>query len=176
MFTLLGLTGPAGVGKDTAAGILAANLGYSTMAFADPIRIAAARYYGCSLADLELENWACDRGRRLLQVIGAHGRAMYPDLYIDGVRFRLGEERAKGVPGVVVSDVHFPNEATFVRGAGGTLIHLQRDGRRWAGDHVSEHGVSAEPEDLVVCNPGTIDSFRGELLGALVDVLRRAVA
>jgi hypothetical protein len=177
MFMIVGLTGPAGVGKDTAAEILAANLGYSTMAFADPIRIAAARYYGCSLAELELEKRANERVRRLLQVIGDHGRAMHPDLYIDGVRFRLGEERAKGAPGAIISDVRLHNEAAFVRReAGGTLIHLQRDGVRWAGNHALEHGVNVEPEDLVVRNPGTIGGFRGELLGTLVDVLRRAVA
>ncbi len=75
-----------------------------------------------------------------------------------------------GVPGFVVSDVRFENEADFIRKRGGTVIHLYRPDAAEVNPHISEAGVSVHPDDFVLTN----DSGLQELYGAL-DELYRAI-
>jgi hypothetical protein len=88
----------------------------------------------------------------------------------------IESHRQFDAPGVVIHDLRLSLEAKWLRLAGGLLIHLQREGVRFTGDHPTELGVSAEPGDRVIRNPGTIEGLRGELLQALVDIRRRAAA
>ena len=43
---IIGLTGPAGCGKDTVAQLLATHLGFAHLAFADALRVEVAHAYG----------------------------------------------------------------------------------------------------------------------------------
>ena len=61
---------------------------------------------------------------------------------------------------VVVSDLRFENEATMIRGMGGTIIHLARPDAATVEHHVSEAGVEFLANgDLQLINNGTIEDL-----------------
>lgn len=180
--TLIGLAGPAGVGKTTAATLLGAELGYPVFGFADPIREVVFKLFPA------WDEWHLSAGkdrksptygvspRHAMRVIGDHGRAMQHDLYVRAMARRVDRARGQGAAGVVIHDVRMAVEAHWLREAGGTLIHLQRDGSQFSREHRTECGVSCEQDDVTVRNPGTLAGLRGELLSALTDIRRRIAA
>jgi DNA polymerase III delta prime subunit len=178
MFILIGLAGPAGVGKTTAAALLAQAVGCPVLGFADPIRETVLRLVP-SWGKWHLEDGK-DHKRRdapfaprhAMQVIGDHARSLQWDIYIRAMERRLAGHKDEGAPGAVVHDLRTQAEAIWLREEGGVLVHLQREGVAFRGDHATEMGVSAAPEDLVIHNPGTLEGLRAELQVGLVDVWR----
>jgi hypothetical protein len=122
---IIGITGYARHGKDTIAGVLTRELGYSRVALADQMKrlmLVLNPYLdnGGRLSDLYDEGgWErvkeTEEGRRLLQVFGTEvGReGLGEDIWIGAL--------AKATPGfyadrkIVIPDIRFTNEAGFVR-------------------------------------------------------------
>ncbi len=182
MRRLVGITGLAGSGKDTAAQVLVENEGYVREAFADRMRAAM----------LALNPWVDRPGvdpirlvrlvnrvgwdaakrdypevRRLLQRFGTeagreiHGTNCWVDLLmLDWI--------GKGKPHTVVTDCRFNNEAQAIRDAGGIVIEVLRPGlERLPGGHASEAGLPPELIDYRVENRGTIGDLH-HLIAAVV--------
>lgn len=171
MFQLIGFAGPSGAGKTTAAKMLAASLGYALLGFADPIRLSVAVHFGISLAELERRKDSDTRIRPLLRTIGDHARALQWDIYLRTAGRLVGMLRDRDAAGAVIHDLRTELEGNWLREEGGIIIHLQRDGRKFGADHLTEMGIRAEPDDLVIRNPGTIDGLRAELLSTLSSLI-----
>jgi hypothetical protein len=162
---ILGLTGPAGSGKDSVARHLVNARGFTQLAFADPLRAMVAAGFGVTARDLERDrkeralDWLGVSPRYLLQTLGTEwGRQkINPDVWLLVLKRRLDLLFDDGVRHFVVSDVRFENEARFLRGFGGRLWHLRRPGTAPVHAHVSEAGVHLDPYDRVLVNDGSID-------------------
>jgi hypothetical protein len=153
---LLGLTGPAGVGKDTVAQFLA-GYGFVSYAFAKPLKEAL------SVLDINepdtreaKEQLIPNRPysyRTAAQRLGTEfARAIDPDFWL-----KLAASRTCGNYNTVVTDVRFENEATWVRKQGGLLVHII--GRRTTvnginAKHSSENGVHLLSSDVILDNSG----------------------
>lgn len=64
---------------------------------------------------------------------------------------------------VVISDVRFENEATFIRENGGTLIHVERDDVKAVAEHESEKGVAFSDRDYAIPNNGSLGDLANEV-------------
>jgi len=153
---LIGLTGPAGSGKDSAADALRPH-GYQSIAFADALRaeIAAAWRVDQRLlsdrATKELPlpalaigmccepaflHWAVYHGhslheprsaRWLMQRWGTEfRRSSNPDYWVHVVRHWVRRQTGIGCNRLIVTDVRMPNEAAFIRSVGGRIVRLHR--------------------------------------------------
>lgn len=172
---ILGLTGLAGCGKDTAANHLVAHRGYERRAFADPMRTALyaldplVRVHGSQhrlSALVDTLGWdQAKRGvpevRRLLQRFGTEvGRTMWGD------DFWITQALHGVAPGdrIVVTDVRFPNEGDAVRALGGRVVRIDRPGAGLGG---AEGGHATETQfvdaDAVVVNDGDLADLAGRL-------------
>lgn len=160
MDVLIGFAGPAGSGKDTAADYLCDAYFMLRLAFADPIYRAVAAMLDTGVDDVKAHKDMVlpDLGvspRALLQVLGTEGgRSLDPDLW---VRFaerdaKAMKDRALGRAHLVVTDVRFENEADWIRGSGGLLVHISRPGRDPVREHVSERGILFADGDGLVDN------------------------
>jgi dephospho-CoA kinase len=174
---LLGFNGPPACGKDTAADHLVAEHGFTRIAFADPIRLAA----------LGLDPFV-GPGVRLSEIVGAYGweqtKRDWPE--VRRILQALGTEAGRHIHGphvwishafdkidslppdlpVVITDVRFGNEAAALRRCHGTLIHLRRSGT--TSDHVvmahpSETESAAITADISIPNNGTLDDLHRRL-------------
>ncbi|MCK5127506.1 MAG: deoxynucleotide monophosphate kinase [candidate division Zixibacteria bacterium] len=165
---VIGITGPAHCGKDTAADYLLKHLpfGFTKASFADPIKEMArglgltyGQLYG-NLKDVTDPALGCTP-RKILQTLGTEwGRELiHPDVWVRAMVIKL--QGLENGAGFVMPDVRFENEANFVR-EHGVLIHIT--GRFDNGDsqveqHVSESGVKLEPGDIPIRNDDLIDTF-----------------
>lgn len=157
---IVGIAAKAGQGKDTLAGML----GWPTRAFAYTLK---AMLSAACLPEppTREEKEALIEGlgfswREAAQLLGTEwGRALNPEIWI------LLTERALNNCGhkvVVITDVRFDNEATWVR-RHGLLAHLE--GRPtttvgYAANHASEAGVAKASGDYLIRNEGSLQDLQ----------------
>jgi hypothetical protein len=171
---IIGITGPAGAGKSTLAGILydlcrQAGLPAHRDAFAWDIKLIARDAFGWDQKKDE-------PGRRLLQAIGTEaGRAYDPDIWIRRLDRRL---RHPGPPIdiTIIEDVRFTNEAEWIRSSGGSVWRVT--GRAAAlgasAAHASEAGIPDDHIDIEVDNSGDVAALEAQALRWLPEAWARA--
>ncbi len=164
---LVGLTGYARAGKDTAAGALLDGE-WTRMAFADGVRdlaLAIDPWVMCEDDSYEgerLSTWITDHGwdgakalpniRGLLQTIGKAVRdTVGPRAWVEALENRWW---AANRPDTVITDVRYPNEGAWIQRNGGIVIRIDRPGVGPVNGHESETLVDAVVADAVVVNDG----------------------
>lgn len=177
--TVIGLTGYAQSGKDTAAAFLVER-GFTRVSFADILRdslyklnpvVSVAREtvrhgWGRVRSIVDDMGWDVAKVqypeiRELLQRFGTEvGRELY------GENFWVQMAMAKLVDGqdYVIPDVRFPNEAHAVHELGGIVLRVVRPGTGAVNSHVSDTGIDALPTDGEIWNGGDFDDLLDEVL------------
>lgn len=156
---VIGIAGPARAGKDTAADMLI-EMGVSDYrySFADPIRAMIKAGFGVDLTDPywqdKKELPAAELGgqspRSVMQTLGTEwGRErVLPDLWLQPAMRRLQQESHRAM---VVADVRFENEATWVR-TNGVLLHISNNRAPRVRAHASEAGIVRRAGDFELAN------------------------
>lgn len=176
---LIGITGKARSGKDTAAKVLIEQRGLIKYSFADPMKEGVKVMLGLTdehvNGDLK-EQVIPELGvspRRILQTLGTEwGRDIIrSDLWVvlaqqkwEAIKAAT-EETFHG--GMIVPDVRFEDEAAFIRDNGGLLIHIERKGAQEIEGHVSEAGVEWRKGDARINNSGTLADLKRWVLWAV---------
>lgn len=167
-YPLIGLSGRARVGKDTAANMVTAMYGGYQYSFADPIKEMLRAGLGI---DLRSPYWlnrkeeaipAIGRSpRELMQTLGTEWglKHVHPQLWILMAQQYLLN---KG-PGMVLSDVRTENEAVWVRELGGRIIHIKRADADVVKDHVTEQELMIHDSDFLIRNDGTLEDLRDRI-------------
>ena len=164
---LIGITGPAGCGKDTLGRLITTmDSSFSCRSFAEPMKTMLST--GLLLTDEQLHGnqketvdptYECSP-RHMMQTLGTEwGRNhIHPDVWVTALKAKW---EADGCPPTVLTDVRFENEAEFVRYYG-TLIHIVGRGGI-DGDHISEQGITKQPDDWFIRNTGSIEDLNTAL-------------
>lgn len=184
---LIGLSGLARVGKDTAAQHLVNHHGFQSYAFADPLRDGLMHILNLSPCDFEGEQkeqalpWLGRSPRELMQTLGTEwGRnSVHPNLWLllAEQNLDLMARTHDTARGFVVSDLRFNNEADFIRKRGGVVVHMDRVTATPVNPHSSESGIMFALGDLWLPNDGPFDQLFTNI-NHIVDTLhtRAAVA
>ena len=161
LHTLVGLVGPAGVGKDTVGGLLVAHHGYRRFAFADRLKVfvhavdpamaIAAKVLGSEEA---AKRNVPGYRTRLIEVGEAARTAINPDVWVDAIDEDV--ERTRATHPVVVTDVRHWNEAEWLWDCGGSLVAIYRRGFE-AEDAVMKSLLEAA--DVEIFNAGTMEAL-----------------
>jgi len=159
----IALIGRARSGKDSVAGRLVSEHGYTRVAFADKLKEAVLAldpliFGTVHLAEMvELNGWEAAKShpevRRVLQHYGQAIREISPKFWINAAfPAMLGKTR------IVVSDVRYRNEADALRAAGFTLVRITRPGMPLGvgADHVSENELATYPTSLNIVNGASL--------------------
>lgn len=172
---IIGLCGYAGAGKDETRKILCSAHGMAGIAFADPLRaMGEALLIDCGVPlefarDRDLKEQIMPglgiSWRRLLQTLGTEwGRGLRESFWLDAAATKIAQLCEEGLPGVVISDVRFPNEADWVRAAGGEMWRIVRPNLPPVAAHVSEQYVERIHVDRVIVNDGSLDDLQARVL------------
>lgn len=150
--TLLGLVGYSGVGKDSAGDFLEREFQFRQVAFADKIRELSYNInpyigindYGTSpylVGIVDEIGW--ERAKReikgvreFLQKVGEGARQTFGDrFWIDKVFTGYYPESDEDI---VVTDVRYENESTFISQLNGYIVRIVREGYGPVNDHITE--------------------------------------
>jgi len=169
MSETIGLTGPAGCGKDTVANMLYRDFGYDIFAFADPLKQGIATMLQIPIGDFfdreakEIPNDYWKKSpRELAQTCGTEWARTHvaADCWIR--RLAIDKAFVKSERRVVV-DVRFDNESDWIRDQGGELWHIRRSNVQSVRPHVSESGVRFRSGDVIFDNNGDLESCAREI-------------
>lgn len=167
---LIGITGKAGSGKDTAGEILAEHLSYPTYAFAWPLKRYCMIKFGLSWSDVNTQEgkaryipWLGCTVRDILQKEGTeHTKPFWGEnFWVKRMEQILGDNRDVGI----ITDVRFDLEAQWVIDNGGVIVEIQRDTTKKVNDHASESGINPDLVTYFVENKGSIADLRIKLEG-----------
>lgn len=177
---LIGITGKAGVGKDTAASFLVGQAGFKRYAFADPLKKIAAILFNTDPSvfdDQEAKKvydprWNLTR-RQMAQFVGTEmvRDKLSANHWIRLLDYNLDQ---RIVARNVVTDVRFQNEADWIVERGGHIIHIESLARQPVlsnseSNHVSEAGLDfsaaiAHNAYSHIQNDGTMKQFRNNVM------------
>lgn len=160
---IIGLSGYARSGKDTAADRLVERHMFTRYSFAAPMKEAMYKLNPIVHSDqignfrykdlvdvygLDSAKDSHSEIRRLLQVFGTEvGRDMFgTNFWVDLTLNSIKEDR------VVISDVRFKNEADAIRSIGGQVWRINRNGVGPVTDHASEIDLDSYDFDLIIDN------------------------
>jgi len=160
---VVGLSGVAQAGKDTAADALVRQLGFVKRGYAEALREGALNINPPVAWNLEtdtpiryadvLNQFGYEKGktqyplfREFLQNYGTGGARMIfgEDIWIDTL-FAWAE--AQGVERLVVPDVRFPNEVQGVADRYGLVFRVVRTGMKPVNDHISDNALTDDDFD-----------------------------
>lgn len=158
---LIGMTGRAGSGKDTAADYLAKAHRFMPLAFASPLRMMLQAGLGLTEEHFSQAQkntpiaWLGKSPRELMQTLGTEwGRNLVsPSVWIDAASREL--DALSGLD-VVFTDVRFQNEANMIRQHGGIIVRMVRLEARPVHSHVSEAGITLTEGDREIYNNSTL--------------------
>jgi hypothetical protein len=183
---IIGLTGRAGSGKDASADHLCATYGFVRASFAAALKDMAAHLLDTagvdyahlterSLKELPIADLHGVSARLIMQTLGDWGRNLHPDWWITVMERHLGlTGGASAAPvhdRIVISDVRFPNEATWLAQRGGWLLRLQREQATAVAPHISEAHADTLPAAYTLPNHGpTLVGLHGLLDATMYDL------
>lgn len=170
---IIGLTGPAGSGKDLAASMIHGAL---RVGFSDPIYRGLEAMLGVSESRLrnrrlkETPIEAVGRSpRRMLQTLGTDwGRDLVsPDVWVRLAVATWRRAHDDGYDVVVAPDVRFANEVDLIREWGGEVWLVHRPDVTPVEGHPSERGLPLSMIDRLLVNAGTPDDLRARVAATL---------
>lgn len=164
---LIGLVGPSGAGKTTAADYLEDAHDFVQAAFADALKdMLEALMTGCNVDYAHLHEPALKARpiaelhdvspRRMMQTLGDWGRFLAPDWWVTALAHRIGMAHPSQAPvhdRIVLSDVRYLNEAAWIMAHGGRLVRIHR-----AVDSLALHRHSSETEQHAIDTWCTLDN------------------
>lgn len=183
---LIGLTGPAGCGKTTAANYLESEWGAQPVGLADPIMamllalFAEADVPDAYAVERALKERCTSLGysyRHLAQTLGTEwGR----DQLDDGFWRRIAEGKVldimRGGDHAVVTDIRFADEAQWLRDLGGVLVRITRAGTLPVREHESEAQWAQIEVDHELANEGSVAALHDLLDWIMTRELGRSAA
>jgi len=149
MYTnIIGLAGPAGVGKSYLATKLKRITHGELFSFAGNIRMGLYMM-GLSInyEDKRAPVYNGKSTRDLMRSLGTEwGREKVgQDIWVDLLMARIDQCESYLV---IIDDVRFPNEAHAIRNRCGIVVELSREGIAYEGSHVTEDGLDPSCIDL----------------------------
>lgn len=165
---IVGFAGGATAGKSTLSEIYKDIQGGYIYAFASPIKSMLKAGFG---VDFSEQYWQ-DHKEKIIPALGKSPRELLQTLGTEWGRRLVGEQTwlilATGVllsrgTGMIVPDVRFENEATWIRERGGIIIHVQRNIERLG--HESEAGIVFQDGDFKFMNNTPLDKVYDKMLG-----------
>ena len=163
---LIGFSGKAGVGKDTAGKFLCDRYKCLHYYFAKPLKEGAKIMF--ALTDEQIKNkeqviepWGMSP-RKLYQRLGTEvGRGIDVNIWVKNAEMFVRQNAGFTV---VITDVRFSNEAFWIHNRGGVVINIVREQNDIKENkHSSEVGLKPDDIDLTIYNNGTIEDMCNEL-------------
>ena len=182
--TLVGLCGAAGSGKSTAGDILVDRHGFTSWAFAEPLRDMLSAAFEPAGID---HRWLTEpglkeqripdmgpSGRELMQRFGTCGRDIDPCFWVRLTSMALGlndlPDSAPVHDRIVITDVRYPEEAAWIQALGGHVVLVDRPQAVPVRAHESEAHYRRLGHTAVIDNSGGLEQLHAQVSQALLHI------
>ena len=179
---IIGLTGPAGAGKDTVADMLQSIHLMPRISFADPLYRALSAMLDIPVStlrkretkELPIEGLGVSP-RFLLQTLGTEWarEVVAKDWWVKIAKLHIDKMAPPGFNRpVVITDVRFQNEVDFVRAEGGVIVAIYRKAAQPVAKHASENPDIWSQADWEINNDGSFTDLEyaaNEMVEELVE-------
>ncbi len=160
---LIGIAGPAGVGKTSIARQFEKEEGFMIMSYAQPLKAALTALTGFPMeffTDIKLKETPLEFGKSPREMMQLMGTEFVREMISEDFWTWRMRQRIESLPtaNIVIDDIRFDNEAQLVRDMGGTILHPHRNYKKVTdhNEHRSEQEILTFPEDLYFdCEPYT---------------------
>lgn len=168
---IIGFSGYARAGKDTAAAVLVDLYGFRRLSFADPLKSSARTIF--SLNDDQLFGEAKEvvdpywgvTPRYIMQRLGTEclRDGFDKDVWVKALFRKISDAPHDHF---VIPDVRFPNEAAEIQRWGGRVVRIERPAALGAEMlHASEHALDGWAFDRVIGNYGSLTQLAADVAG-----------
>jgi uncharacterized protein YerC len=162
MYTsIIGLSGPAGVGKTYLARKLAKIGGGDHVSFSSSIKLGLfVMGLGGNEEDKRAEVYNGHTGRDLMRGLGTEwGRNMVgKNVWVD-LLFQSLERSDSHL--TIIDDVRFNNEAQAIKSESGIVVKLIRDGIDYSYDHETEMGLEiSDIDEIIDCSDAEMACYK----------------
>jgi dephospho-CoA kinase len=163
MKTIIGITGKSGAGKDTLSNYLVKK-GYIKLSFGAALKDVISIITGWSRDFIEGTNE--DRQlretlihpeynktcRELMQFIGTDmfRTQLNDNIWVNIIKNKIISDKINNK--FVITDVRFDNEVEMIKSFDGIIIEIERFDNKSISNHISEKGISYEPDFLIENN------------------------
>jgi hypothetical protein len=179
---IIGITGKAGSGKDTAVEMFLKTCEHPVsqrLAFADGVKHSAAAIFREPLGKFynhkqDISDLWGITYRDMLQKLGTDfARDMIDkDFWVKWLDAKLGDT-PDTVGLIFITDVRFDNEAQWIRKHGGIVVEIIRDGHATLTSleemHSSENGIDESLIDYKIVNRDSLESLGGKMEKVLIE-------
>ena len=160
---LIGLTGKAGAGKDTAGHYANRNHGFELYALSWPLKSGLEAMFDLSPDVWTREHketpipWLGKSPRELMQTLGTDwGRKLVrQDVWVRTMLHRWAMVQTMHPPRLCVMDVRFNDEADAIKYHDGHILRIVRPGVLPVSAHPSEAGIDDRYVDWTILNDGS---------------------
>jgi len=184
---IIAISGAMGSGKSTMASELVTALHATEIAFADPLKKAAAILFGVDVSTFHTQEgkaamspkWGLTH-RDMLQKFGTEAiRGTFGgDFWVLRAKLAIEAAGAAGSKYVVLSDCRFEDEAAWVRATGGIIIHVIRPNNPFTTtggeEHASEKGYPDKYKTVRVINSKGLTHYLAKIK-VIADSIKREV-
>ena len=168
--SLIAFSGKARNGKtEGARAIQALHPQFVILSFATPLKRMAMEQFGLTMEDLENKERVVDLGRRqttvrqLLIDIGKMYRAIDSDFWVKRLWKDVEASVVHGHNHIVIDDMRFLNEATFLKEHGAKLIRVSRPGMKLIDDISETELDDYSGFDARMLNDGSLDDYHSNV-------------
>jgi hypothetical protein len=161
---LIGISGKALVGKDTAADVLVKDFGFRKFAFADTLKRLAIKHFGITHEEAYLKKTECSW--KIMQGLGTVMREQVDVNYWVNLTMKEISECWEQDPyqSIVVSDMRYETELYAILRAGGQVMRIERPNRpqiEYGSEHPSETQLDLYTKwHSVIINDTTLKAFQ----------------
>jgi hypothetical protein len=192
---MLGIAGKARTGKDELALYLTRTYNFTPVRIAQPLEDLLLRLLGDRIPEHYRttnkeaiipgigQSW-----RQLMQAAGQwhrdnHGEAslavgaldgFFGTIEPDGIRDFIRLIKIKSLPTYpLFTDVRLPVEADIIRHSRGTILHIQNPNAAPANPDITEAGITALPDEIVIVNDGMLADLYAAADNAIAQLMPR---
>lgn len=192
MSRLIGICGRKRAGKDVCGSVLEDHFTFHRFAFADPIREILKIMFGWSI-EFQMNPETKETidpnigisPRKAMQFVGTDfGQwalmerfPLFADIVGRRVWVNCGARewqiRKENNENLVITDLRFQHEATFIKESGGKIVKIVRPDLQIEDNHESELGVEAIKEDMLIVNAySSIEEYRYKCIESIDELLK----
>ncbi|KNX78937.1 deoxynucleotide monophosphate kinase [Pseudomonas sp. 250J] len=147
-----------------------------------PFRLAAQAFFGFTSAQvwdeqcsIQLDAYWGVRPQEIVELLSRKAHLLYPGYSSKRATLPTVAPRPLAplpahVHTIIIKDIRFENEASYLRSHNGKIWHIKRPNSQLVNPHSSESGIAQQPGDTTIMNDSTLQALANRVADAWQEI------